>query len=244
MRVARIYQSFEQIHEGFELELDIATRHYLLNVLRLRTNNELIIFNGRGQGWLAKLLTLHKKQAKVKILEAVPAKNESPLNIHLVQGVAKSERMDFVLQKATELGVKSITPVVTKRSNIKVDKERWEKKQQHWSRVLISACEQSGRFTLPALNETVLFHDYLPTIDAKTRLVLALNGEDKLSEITANDEEIVLMIGPEGGLTPEEQTLLVEEYDFKSIKLGPRVLRTETASVAAISILQYLIGDF
>jgi len=244
MRIPRLYQALEQIHTGFELDLDITAKHYLLNVLRLKVGDELVIFNGKGEGWQAKILALHKKQAKVKILKSIKAENESPLNIHLVQGVAKSERMDFVLQKATELGVKTITPIVTKRSNIKMDKERFAKKEQHWSRVLISACEQSGRLVLPQLNDIATFDDWLPTITAPARLVLALNGQASLSEIKPTSEEIVLVIGPEGGLTPKEQEKLIQEHDFKAIKLGPRVLRTETAGVAALSILQYLAGDF
>ncbi len=244
MRIPRIYQPLEQIHEGFELDLDVMTKHYLLNVLRLKANNEIIIFNGKGEGWRAKILVLHKKQAKVRILETLQVENESPLNIHLIQGIAKSERMDFVLQKATELGVKTITPIVCKRSNIKIDKERWEKKQQHWSRVVISACEQSGRFTVPKLNDITLFQDCLANITAPTRLALVLDGQDRLSEVKPTDQEVVLAIGPEGGLTREEQDILMQQHDFKGIKLGPRVLRTETASAAAISILQHLIGDF
>jgi 16S rRNA (uracil1498-N3)-methyltransferase len=152
--------------------------------------------------------------------------------------------MDFALQKATELGVKSITPVVTSRANIKVDKSRWQKKEQHWSRVIISACEQSGRFTLPRLNNAILFEDFLPSIKEETRLVLALNGQNGLSEINTKTKDIVLFIGPEGGLSAEEQGILINDYQFKGIKLGPRVLRTETAATAAISILQYLTGDF
>ncbi len=244
MRISRIYQPFDKIHSGFEIELDEIARHYLLNVLRLESNDELIIFNGKGEGWNAKILTLNKKHAKVRIMDTLKSENESPLNIHLVQGIAKSERMDFALQKATELGVKTITPIVAARSNIKNDKERWEKKHQHWSRVIISACEQSTRLVLPKLNDVMLFNDWLPTITESTRLVLALNGLNELANINRDTKNIVLVIGPEGGLTQEEQNLLIDQQGFVGIKLGPRVLRTETAGVAALSILQYLAGDF
>ena len=254
MHIPRIYQKID-IKENDTILLDKKAANHLVNVLRLSVENDLIIFNGQGGEFSAKISQISKQQVFIQALSFHPVDRESKLNIHLGQGISRGDHMDFSLQKSVELGVSSITPLLTKRCNIKLTKERWQKRMTHWENIIISACEQCGRNILPKLNPVVSVSDWLDDINAKTHiphdksqetntLKLLFNplGKQSLSQLNFNSNSIVLLIGPEGGLT-ETEIDLAKRKNFIDSQLGPRILRTETAAITAISILQYIHGE-
>jgi 16S rRNA (uracil1498-N3)-methyltransferase len=217
--------------------------HHLFKVLRSREGEELVIFNGQGEAWRARIAQLIKKQGRIELLEKLNNNSESPLKIHLAQAVSKGDRMDFVMQKATELGATEITPIITERGNVKLDVERWEKKQAHWNQIIISACEQSGRDTLPILNPVIDLPTWFTELKDGLRFILSPHVAESLDSLQTPGH-VTLLIGPEGGLTDHEINLATARFNFQAIKLGPRVLRTETAAISALSVLQYVWGDF
>lgn len=239
----RIYQEFVNVRVGDVLPLNEEAHRHLFTVLRCRDEDEIMIFNGRGESWRARIKQLNKKHSQAELLESVENRTESSLPIHLAQAVSKGERMDLVMQKATELGVTEITPILTERGNVKLDQERWDKKQSHWNNIIISACEQSGRSTLPRLNPVVDIRTWFTQLPEGLRLILSPTAQRPLTNFTAPNQ-VTLLIGPEGGLTDQEIMLATERFNFEAIKLGPRILRTETAALTALSVLQYVWGDF
>jgi 16S rRNA (uracil1498-N3)-methyltransferase len=239
----RIYQSFSQAMPGMILNLSEDAHHHLFTVLRSREGEELTVFNGLGESWRARITQLAKKHGQIELIEKCNTVTESPLKIHLGQAVSKGDRMDFVMQKATELGVTEITPIITERGNVKLDAERWEKKRTHWNQIIISACEQSGRDTLPILNPVIDLATWFTALKPGLRFILSPHATDSLESLN-KPQEVTLLIGPEGGLSEREVNLAVSRCDFKAIQLGPRVLRTETAAITSLSIFQYLWGDF
>jgi 16S rRNA (uracil1498-N3)-methyltransferase len=233
-----------QLINGAELLLEGDRARYLGRVLRLRTGDEIRVFNGAGPEWPATIEAMTKKTATLRIGDAVEAATESPLKIHLVQGISRGERMDYVVQKATELGVKRITPVLTEHGVVKLDEERAARRREHWENVAVSACEQSGRTRVP-LVETPLrlrnwFGEKPAEVDAE--LILKPGAPVALSRINAPTTKICLLIGPEGGFSESEYED-AELAGFNAVSLGPRVLRTETAAAAALSVLQSRWGD-
>lgn len=242
MRIQRVYQPFNNVHVNFDLDLTPSAHHHLFNVLRAKVGQEIMVFNGEGESFRAAITQLLKKQGKIKLTEKLDANPESPLNIHLAQGVSKGDRMDFVMQKATELGVNEITPVMTERTQVKLDEKRWEKKINHWQEIIIHACEQSGRSTLPKLNAPVEYTQWLTTLTPGLRLILSPHTDEKLKSVE-KPERVTLLIGPEGGFSDQEVDFAINRFDFHALQLGPRVLRTETAAVAALSVLQHQWGD-
>ncbi len=231
---------------GQTLELDQKNSHYLKNVLRVKLNYKLVVFDGSGSEFLATVTDIQKKVIVVTLEEETTPNNESPLVIHLGLAISKGERMDWALQKATELGVTEISPLITERVDVKLDKDRQQKKLDHWQQVVISACEQSGRVKVPVVNEQQELSKWLESEQSEEKYVFALDGENNFNhnEMSKNKPSSVsLLIGPEGGLT-EDEIQYSKQKGFKPVCLGPRVLRTETAPVAVISILQYVWGDF
>ena len=229
---------------GSELELDADRSRYLTRVLRLRGGDALRVFNGEGSEFQATMLSAGKSSATLRIEEQSVAETESGLRVHLVQGISRGERMDFVVQKATELGVKRITPVLTEYGVVKLDARRAEKRRDHWQKVAASACEQCGRVRLPLVDAPVALKNWFGAAPANvdTQLILKPGAETPLSAITAPPTKVCLLIGPEGGFSDGEY----EDADvagFRPVAMGPRILRTETAAVAAIAILQSLWGD-
>lgn len=221
---------------------DSAFRH-AVQVLRLREADPLTLFNGDGQDYLARLSNVTKRAAQAEILESIPCSNESKLGLTLVQGVSKGERMDWAIQKAVELGVGRIAPVITERCNVKLDAERWDKKLDHWRGVIISACEQSGRARIPGLDGVMPLRDWLSRPRQALALVLDPGAERTLRDRSGPPTSAELLIGPEGGLSDNE-VMLAGQAGFDRLRLGPRVLRTETAALAAIAVLQARYGDF
>ena len=244
MRVSRIYLD-SPLQTGSHITLPASTCHYLGNVLRLKTGDALQVFNGDGVEYQATLLLLDRKKGEIAVGAGTPANRESPLHTHLGIAVSKGERMDWVMQKATELGVSTITPLWTERTEVRLKGEREQKKIQHWQNIIIAACEQSGRNTLPTLQPPLPLQDWLATALPGLRLALAPDSEPASSSPlpeTLTPAAVTLLIGPEGGLSTTELRL-ARERAFHYWQLGPRILRTETAPVAALAVLQHRYGD-
>lgn len=221
---------------------DNVVRH--LNVLRVKNTEEIVLFNGNGKAYPALSEVLEKRRASVRILREEATDNESPLNITLVQAVSAAERMDFTLQKSVELGVAEIRPVISERCVVRLSGERAEKRVARWQEIVVSACEQSGRNIVPKVLPLTTYVQALQQLPQETtKLLMSLNRAQKLSDIRPQSGKVVFMVGPEGGWTEKEEQ---QAFDagFQSVTLGKRVLRTETASLAAIAAMQTLWGDF
>ncbi len=240
MRVPRIYHNGD-LSLGQTIELDRNASQHVCKVLRLTNNAELRLFNGRGNSVHAILTNSSVKAATAEIISEISEQTESPLKIELGLGISKGDRMDYAIQKAVELGVHSITPLITERTVVRLDDKRKEKKLNHWQGIILSACEQCGRSYLPKLNPVVTLEKWLPH-DAPCKIVFDTESEQRLSQLTRADK-VSILIGPEGGLS-ETEVSHAKTYDFHSVKLGPRILRTETAVVSASSALQTLWGDY
>jgi 16S rRNA (uracil1498-N3)-methyltransferase len=210
-------------------------------VLRLAVGAELTVFDGRGGEYPATIVESRGTVLRVRLGDHRPLERESPLEITLAQGLARGERMDWAVQKATELGVAVLAPLVTERSVVKLDVRQAAKRREHWRGVAIAACEQCGRNRLPEVLSPTAYGEWLATARAGVRLLFdptAASGLQTIGKVSA----VTLLIGPEGGLSPAERTLAVDA-GFKPVRMGPRVLRTETAAIAAVSALQALLGD-
>ncbi|MBV6289778.1 16S rRNA (uracil(1498)-N(3))-methyltransferase [Pseudomonas aegrilactucae] len=224
-----------------EHDLPEAQAHYIGRVLRMAPGDAVQLFDGSGQEFLGELLEVGKKSVRVTLDQALPGQAESPLHVHLGQGLSRGERMDWAIQKATELGANLITPIVSERCEVRLKDERADKRLAHWRQVAISACEQCGRSTVPTITSPVLLADWLKACDEDLKLVLHPVAEPLLSH--ARPASLAFLIGPEGGLSQAE----VEQAraaGFHAARLGPRVLRTETAPVVALAVAQQLWGDF
>lgn len=243
MPIARIYQEGSLSPQG-RFRLTDEASHHVARVLRARLGDQLTLFNGQGGEYTATITAIDKKNVEVEMLAFTDRQAESPLDIYLAQGIARGEKMDFIMQKAVELGVNHIIPLITERCNVKLDPHREEKRIQHWQSVVISACEQSGRNNIPIVLSPQTLKEWLTQIKADICLVLSPHTQAKLPvQSITSTSRIVLLIGPEGGLSSEEIEMAMQ-HGFHPWHLGPRVLRTETAALAAISALQYAFGDF
>ncbi|MBA3661453.1 MAG: 16S rRNA (uracil(1498)-N(3))-methyltransferase [Gammaproteobacteria bacterium] len=245
MRITRIY-SAEKLIPGVIISLENAPTHYLMRVLRARVGDSLLLFDGSGGDFKSIIHSISKKEIQVKILEFIPKIVESPLKIHLVQGIAKGDKMDFIIQKAVELGVTEITPLCTEYTQSRLPPEREAKRLAHWQGVIVSACEQSARTQLPILNEPIRFADWMNAGSVATSFMLTPGAPQSLlttlrSHPTA-PTSIALLIGPEGGFSPVEIAASTATNRIP-VSLGPRILRTETASIVALSIIQAEAGD-
>jgi 16S rRNA (uracil1498-N3)-methyltransferase len=214
-------------------------------VMRLKVGDTLTLFCGDGVDYQCALVGVEKKTASVEVLSQEKINNESPLNMRLLQGISSGDRMDYTIQKAVELGVTEIFPLSTERSVTKLSGDRAEKRVEHWQGVAIAACEQSGRAVLPKIHFPLTLAQWLSQHDTQQSLNLLLNpvAAKTLAQLTKPENQIHLLIGPEGGLSPGEIEL-ANQNNFQSIVLGPRILRTETAALTAISSMQTLWGDF
>ncbi len=243
MSVIRVYQPHDFLLQQISC-LDKAASHHLARVLRVSVGDRLILFNGQGGEYEAIIQHINKKNVDVLITSFFDRNSESPLQIELAQGIARGEKMDFIVQKAVELGVNTIVPLITERSNVKWDRQREEKRLQHWQSVAISACEQSGRNKLPHIISPLSLNEWIKQADADLCLILSPHVNDGLpSHPLPRPAKIKLLIGPEGGFSPSEVEVAIAQ-GFSPWNLGPRVLRTETAPLAALSVLQYVYGDF
>jgi 16S rRNA (uracil1498-N3)-methyltransferase len=224
------------------IELEAGAARHLTSALRMSSGQLVTLFNGHGGEYTAELVEAKKGKATVRITEFDKADRESNLSIHLAIGISRGERMDLIVQKATELGVSEITPLFTERCEVKLSGERLDKKVNHWQQVAISACEQCQRNSLPSINAPVKIEQWQVNCDASLKLVLHHRTDQSLSDMPPPSGQVALLIGPEGGLSEREIEQAIS-LGFSPLALGPRVLRTETAPLAAISILQSLWGD-
>ena len=241
MKTIRIYEPGPySLDEPFTLSTN-AHQHVAI-VLRMQPGEMITLFCGDNQEYTALITEVHKKRTLVRITETKTVNRESPRALHLAQGIAKGDRMEWIIQKAVELGVASITPLLTQHGAVKHDQARLLKKQEQWQAIAISACEQSGRNTLPIVHEPCLFTTYLAHCQAPLKFILEPNTSKSLRDYSFPDGDIALLIGPEGGFHANElQEALANQ--FKPLSLGPRILRTETAAITTLSILQALTGD-
>jgi 16S rRNA (uracil1498-N3)-methyltransferase len=226
-----------------EITLETAPARHLTQVLRLKTSAEVLLFNGDGRDYLASLIDADRRQTRLAVLEQTAVESDPVLQLHLGLAISKGERMDFALQKSVELGVSTITPLLTRHGNVRLSAERLDKRLAHWSGVMISACEQSGRRRLPRLNPCSGIEAWLASATGSTGIMLDPAATRTLDTVPSPNGGLSLLIGPEGGLSNEER-MRAEALGFLGIRLGPRVLRTETAPMAAIAAAQMLWGDF
>ncbi|MBB5207243.1 16S rRNA (uracil(1498)-N(3))-methyltransferase [Chiayiivirga flava] len=228
---------------GATVALDDAVTAHLVRVLRLGLGDALVLFNGDGFDYEARLVSVAKRGAQAEVMSRREVRNESPLRVVLAQAIARGDRMDWVLQKATELGVAAIVPIVTERTEVKLDADRGDKRMQHWRGVVAAACEQCGRTRVPELHAPVALAAWLAD-PPRPALVLCLDpqAERSLRDV-AIEAGCALVIGPEGGFG-ERDLHALRAAGAVGVRLGPRVLRTETAGLAALAALQMLGGDF
>jgi 16S rRNA (uracil1498-N3)-methyltransferase len=242
MRLTRVYVEAPVI-PGKPLVVEGGAANHITRVLRLRSGDALTVFDGTGGEFGARVEEFRKDAVVVSIAEHRTLDRESPLALTLAQGISRAERMDWIIQKATELGASRIVPVFTKRSVVRLDPKQAERKLQHWRAITIAACEQCGRNRIPELPTPADFFDIL-TADApgNTRLLLSPTGDLRIDDLKDVGKGITVLIGPEGGLEDVEQEAAIRA-GFKAVRLGPRVLRTETAALAALTIIQRYFGD-
>jgi 16S rRNA (uracil1498-N3)-methyltransferase len=243
MRIPRIYVPLP-LEPGHLIELPMQAGEHIARVLRLEHGHPVCLFNGDGGEFTGELVTLAKRVVTARVILAIPASDrESPLRITLGQGIARGEKMDLILQKATELGVARIVPLITERTEVKLDAERAQRRLAHWHAVIASACEQCGRNRLPELERPSRLADWAASLDAAAGLRLSL---DPQGDVAARDLPLegmaTLAIGPEGGLAGRDLATLAQA-GFRGLRLGPRILRTETAGLAALAALQAIHGD-
>ncbi|MBT0585500.1 16S rRNA (uracil(1498)-N(3))-methyltransferase [Alteromonas oceanisediminis] len=222
--------------------LPAETAHYVCNVLRLSQDDPVVLFNGDGNEYSGRIASIAKKRASVDVDAKLSIDAQSPLPLHLGQAVSKGDRMDIVLQKATELGVSEITPLLTERCAVKLSSERWLKKHAQWLKIIQSACEQCGRNTLPTLHQPKSLNQWLSDSTSATRLLFSPTAQRRLSQLSPPSQGFRLLIGPEGGLS-EQEIYTAKEAGYAETYLGPRILRTETAAIAVVSVLQGVYGD-
>lgn len=237
----------DPLHTGAELRLDEERSHYVGRVLRLRVGDAVVLFNGSGGEFAAAITEVSKRGVVVRIGEYRERDVESPLVITLIQGISRGERMDIVVQKATELGVHRITPIMTEFSVVRLhggNDNKGEKRALHWLKVARSACEQCGRNVVPTLDAPQSFKSWLESSSScgVPRIVLDPGATRTLGNLERVHDRIELLIGPEGGLSDAEVDQAVAA-GFSACSIGPRVLRTETAAIAAIAVLQARWGD-
>ena len=227
---------------GAEIALPEAAARHAVSVLRLQVGDALNLFNGEGGEYRAALVAVNKRETRARLLEFDATERESPLDITLALGISAGERMDYSLQKATELGVAAIQPLATERSVVKLAGERADKRLQHWQHVVIAACEQCGRNRVPAVAPVQKLFAYLADVDRSKRLLMLSPDASTQLKRVAPAAGVILLIGAEGGFAPAEYQA-AQASGFEPVKLGPRILRTETAPVAALAVLQALWGD-
>jgi 16S rRNA (uracil1498-N3)-methyltransferase len=226
------------------LALPEAAAHHAARVLRLRSGDAVTLFNGTGGEYAARITAIGKHDVTVAIERHDPVERESPLQVTLVQAVSSGERMDLTIQKAVELGVSRIVPVESERCVVRLKGERAEKRVAHWRQVVVSACEQCGRNRIPEVRMILPFDVWLAADEnAAQRWVLLPGARTALRDLPRPDKPVELLVGPEGGLTDAEAEA-AQRAGFRPVRLGPRVLRTETAAPALLAALQALWGDF
>lgn len=257
MRLTRVHLAAD-LHSGQRVTVDGGAGNHIARVLRLRAGDALTLFNGQGGEYAGTIEEIRRDSVLVSVLEHRGTERESPFHLTLVQGISRGERMDWVVQKATELGVSRIAPVFTERSVVHLDEKQASRKVQHWRSIAICACEQSGRNRIPEIAQPVGLYELLEqratsgtarggTASAgapsgEVALLLSPGAPLRLTDIPSGASCATVLIGPEGGLADVEQEAAVKS-GYTPVRLGPRVLRTETAAVSALTLLQQKFGD-
>jgi len=242
MRLNRVYCD-RTLAAGQQVELPESAAYHVARVLRLRAGAPLVAFDGSGHDYRCEIVAIEGDTVRVAVGERTPGLRDSPLGITLVQAVSRSERMDWTLQKATELGVRAIVPVISARSVVRLDERQAERKLRHWKAIVAGACEQSGRSTIPEVRSPVDLGQFLAKAQREgQRFVLSPAGPASLAGLATTAARVELLIGPEGGLDDHELEAAARA-GFSPVRLGPRVLRTETAGIVALAVLQALWGD-
>ncbi|MET0072372.1 MAG: 16S rRNA (uracil(1498)-N(3))-methyltransferase [Candidatus Thiodiazotropha sp.] len=242
MRVHRFF-THQPLHRGGRVDLETEPSHHIHQVLRLRVGDEIVLFNDDGDEYDAKLLQVSKKLAQAEVGELLRHEAESRLKIQLILAISRGERMDFAMQKATELGVDRITPVFSDRCVVKLDEKKSAGRLNHWRRIVINASEQSGRCRIPTIDKPQAYGSALSRGQGAAALLLDHRSQLTLQQLDPPGTSLSLLIGPEGGLTGRERQLAVDK-GFVGVRLGPRILRTETAPLATLAAVQTLWGDF
>jgi len=242
MRRHRFFCSTD-VTAGSELDLPADVARHINQVLRLRVDDAITLFDGNGVEFECRLVKVGKSGTRVSVGDMSQPETESPLKISLWHGICRGQRMDVVVQKATELGVSDIQPMFTTRGVVKLDSNRAAKRLEHWQKVAISAAEQSGRCRVPKLVQPLDIAKLLDNCTAEsTKIIFDPSGEQRLADLLQKDLPIILCTGPEGGFT-ENELAHTESAGFQKVALGPRILRTETAPIVALTLVQHLIGD-
>ncbi|RLA21603.1 MAG: 16S rRNA (uracil(1498)-N(3))-methyltransferase [Gammaproteobacteria bacterium] len=241
MRISRLFLR-EELKTNLFITLNNDSAHYLRSVLRLKAGSEIRVFNGSGGEFAASLMDVSRKVVVVKIGEWFDKKSEPKLNITLGLAISRGERMDIAIQKAVELGVSSIIPIITEYCAVSVRNERMVKKESHWQKIAQGASEQSGRTVVPDVGEIVRMDQWLENKEEALKLFLDPRAKQSLQQAELVEQTIILLSGPEGGFSESEQRKAVQA-GYQSVTLGPRILRAETACIAAITAVQLLWGD-
>lgn len=241
MRNPRIYQS-SPLSNNSTVNLSTDAFGHVVRVLRLSDGDTITLFNGSGDDFSATLTNVSKKSAQAVITAINPINNESPLTLHLGQGISRGDRMDFTLQKSVELGVSVITPLFTERCGVKLTGDRLTKKLEQWQKIVIAACEQSGRSKVPEVMAPITLTQWLEQQTDALKINLHPKAQHTIMGLTPQTNNIRLLIGPEGGLSDEE-IAAAKNAEFIDVLIGPRILRTETAALTAITALQCRYGD-
>lgn len=242
MRLSRIYIP-EVLTVGDTVELKGQAAHYLTRVLRLSAGDAVTLFNGDGFDYSGVVREMDRQRVLISLSDKRDPGTESALKISLAQAISRGERMDYTLQKAAELGVYSVQPLFTSRVAVRLDDKRRVKRLEHWRGVVTSACEQCGRAVVPQILEPLTLTDWLADEYDTQRLVLNPNAGLKLSNCKVSGDSVSVLIGPEGGFSPDEINQLMAK-GVTGVSLGPRIFRTESAGPAAIAVLQVIAGDF
>ena len=242
MRIPRFYCPIP-LHTNTSTALPEEVFRHAIQVLRLQLGEEIIVFNGQGGEYLAEINQVAKRSASILVKEFKDEFKESALELTLAQALLKPDKMDFALQKAVELGIRSFQPLITQRSVVRTDKDKDEKRLQHWQAVAISACEQCGRTQIPCIKAPQPLTQYLQSLSqAPNHVLLDPTSTKTLQDVQVSAQKIGVLIGPEGGFTAEEVALCLQT-GLQSVHLGSRILRAETASTSVLAILQALYGD-
>jgi len=242
MRLARVHVEAD-LQAGGQVRVEGSAGNHIARVLRLRAGDALTLFNGRGGEYGGSVAQIRRDTVLVSVLERREAERESPFQLTLAQGISRGERMDWVVQKATELGVSRVVPLFTERSVVQLDERQASRKLQHWRSIAIAACEQSGRNRLPEISQPVGLYDLLaPPTPGGVALLLSPTASRRMADLSTAGSGATVLIGPEGGLAEVEQEAAIKA-GYMPVRLGPRVLRTETAAVCALTVLQQRFGD-
>ncbi|MGH8119558.1 MAG: 16S rRNA (uracil(1498)-N(3))-methyltransferase [Gammaproteobacteria bacterium] len=241
MRETRIYVD-QNLASGAICRLPEEAAHHLATVLRMKTGQSLIMFNGRGGSYRAVISRMEKRNVEVSIGAHEAEECESPLSITLAQAIMRGQHMDYALQKAVELGVQRIVPLLCRHGNVKLDHDQRQHRLDHWTKIIISACEQCGRNRIPQLSATMHLAEWVGMDENDVKLILHPRNGVRLASLHSTDTSLTLLVGPEGGFSDEE-VAAADRHGYRAVTLGPRILRAESAALVAISACQTLWGD-